>query len=64
MKNKIRVALFPKNHESDIIYRYREEMLDFAISAIVSYQGNELNMQAVKEGVLCTDLQPDVFCIW
>lgn len=54
MKHK-EISLFPRNHETDVICKYKEDVDKFTINAVISHQGyNKQKMELCQE-ILFTD---------
>lgn len=52
---KTKISLFPYNHEADIMCRFKEELADFDIHTVISYQGSRLDNMNLRRGILYTD---------
>ena len=52
---KIKISLFPYNHEANIMCRFKKELVDFDIHAVISYRGNRLDDTNLQEGISYTD---------
>lgn len=52
---KTRVSLFPYNYEANIMCRFKEELVDFDIHAVISYQGNKLGSMDMQADIFYTD---------
>lgn len=55
MKHKIKVSLFPRNHDTDVICSNKKEQGDFDVYATISYQGNRIDKVDNQHGIKYTD---------
>lgn len=52
---KVRVSLFPHNYEADTICKFKEDLNDFDINAVISYCENKTDSMNMQEDILYTD---------
>ena len=53
MKNRKKISLFPQNHETDILCKYKEDLSEFDIMSVIMYQGNK--KIKTNQGIIHTD---------
>lgn len=54
MNNKTRISLFPYNHDTDFVCKYVDEMPNFNIYSVISYQGSG-KQKELCNGIINTD---------